>query len=205
MINNDTLIEVESQKKIADKLLELCENLDPTCILAGGAPRDWYFGNPAKDLDVFMHFRSDLSNSRVLRLLKKHISSELKPLCFSAEGLNYELNPNIQVVYEFWFEGIKAQIVLLKKPTWGIVEEFAFNICQAWYKNKKCNYTHDFYFAVDKKIIVKTGKLYACTQTYSDRIRKKFSDFKFVETPEDFYRASVYQNTQDRWNNGGKV
>ena len=195
---------IENQKRIADNLLELCENLDPTCIIAGGAPRDWYFGNPAKDLDVFMYFRPDLTNSSVLRLLKKNISPDLKPLPFSAEGLNYELNPNIQMVYEFKFEGINVQIVLVKKPTWGIVEEFAFNICQAWYKNKKCNYSHDFYFAADKKIIVKTGSLYACTQAYSDRIRKKFSNFKFVETPEDFYKTSVCQNMQDRWNHGGK-
>lgn len=173
---------IENQKSIADELLALCETLDPTCILAGGAPRDWFFEKEAKDLDIFMYFRPDLSKSKVLRILKKHICDKIEPLDWSdEEGLNYERNPNIYSVYEFVFKGMKVQLVLLKKPSWDIVDTFAFNICKAWYKNKRCHYTKDFTKDYTSKTITKTGKLYACTEAYTQRIKSKFSDYHYVE------------------------
>ena len=173
---------IENQKSIADEVLSLCENLDPTCIIAGGAPRDWFFDNPAKDLDVFMYFRPDLLKAQILKLLKKHICSTIEPLGWQdREGFNYERNPNIFAVYEFVYKGEKVQLILLKKPSWNIVDEFAFNICKAWYKNSRCYYTRDFMNDYKFKTITKTGKLYACTQAYIDRIQNKFEGYYYTE------------------------
>lgn len=46
---------VNRQKLVADDILSRLELLDPRCIVAGGAPRDWHLGKTAKDIDVFLY------------------------------------------------------------------------------------------------------------------------------------------------------
>ena len=53
---------IEKQMSVAQNVLNKLEFFDPSCILAGGAPRDWYFGNLANDLDFYVYFRPDLPN-----------------------------------------------------------------------------------------------------------------------------------------------
>lgn len=36
---------IEQQKATAQSVYEKLKVIDPHCVLAGGAPRDWYFGN----------------------------------------------------------------------------------------------------------------------------------------------------------------
>ena len=45
---------IDQQKLTADGILGILEQFNPDCILAGGAPRDWYMGNPCNDLDIFV-------------------------------------------------------------------------------------------------------------------------------------------------------
>ena len=42
-----------NQKEVAKKVFESLTKVDPNCILAGGAPRDWYYGKEARDLDFY--------------------------------------------------------------------------------------------------------------------------------------------------------
>jgi len=43
---------ISEQKSAADKALDLLFSVCPSAIAAGGAPRDWYLGIPAKDIDI---------------------------------------------------------------------------------------------------------------------------------------------------------
>lgn len=47
---------VLEQKDIARELLCKLEITDPNCILAGGAPRDWWFDKVANDLDFYVYW-----------------------------------------------------------------------------------------------------------------------------------------------------
>lgn len=48
-------MKIEEQNVVAKKVLEKIKIVDPYVILAGGAPRDWYFGNPCNDLDIYYY------------------------------------------------------------------------------------------------------------------------------------------------------
>jgi len=45
---------ISVEKSIADEVLSRLEVIDPTCILAGGAPRDWWLGQSCNDLDFYI-------------------------------------------------------------------------------------------------------------------------------------------------------
>jgi tRNA nucleotidyltransferase/poly(A) polymerase len=49
------------QQSVADSLLARLEAIDPHCIIAGGAPRDWYLGRLANDLDVYLYIPENYS------------------------------------------------------------------------------------------------------------------------------------------------
>jgi hypothetical protein len=46
---------IESQKTCAHAALNMLHIVDPYSCILGGAPRDWALGNPAKDLDIYIH------------------------------------------------------------------------------------------------------------------------------------------------------
>ena len=41
------------QKALTREVMETILPISPTAIVAGGAPRDWYFNNQAQDVDIF--------------------------------------------------------------------------------------------------------------------------------------------------------
>jgi len=47
--------EIEAQKTIANTLIHKLEAVDPHVILAGGAPRSWFLGQEARDLDFYVY------------------------------------------------------------------------------------------------------------------------------------------------------
>lgn len=177
---------IAMQKVIADKVLSKLELLDPSCILAGGAPRDWFFGVMAKDLDIFLYFRNDLPLKSCQKTIETILGQQITK-CGNADSLNYKLNPNIRNVYETEIDGMQVQLILCTEPTFNIVDTFAFNICKIWYKKTKLRTTKAFTFSVENKVIIKTGELYACTEEYKQRILKKFACFRYFDSREAFF------------------
>lgn len=53
--------QIEHQKFVADTILYKLFPIDPYCICAGGAPRDWYLGKVASDLDIFIYTAPNLT------------------------------------------------------------------------------------------------------------------------------------------------
>lgn len=56
---HDDEAKIKDQQKIAKLLLRVFEDMDVPAVLAGGAPRDWYLGSPAKDLDFYVKLTTD--------------------------------------------------------------------------------------------------------------------------------------------------
>ena len=173
------------QKETADKVLKALEILDPTCILAGGAPRDWYMAKPAKDLDFFVNLRNDFSLEQTKVSLESVLGTVVTRVG-NSETFHYKLNPNILQVFECRIEGCPVQIVICSKPTWNLLDSFAFNVCKVWYKYGRINPTQSFLYALEHKVLIKTGPLYASTVAYEQRIREKFKTFTYYPSKEQY-------------------
>ncbi len=84
----ETLLE---QQKIARDVYEKLTVIDPRCLLAGGAPRDWYFGYAARDLDFYIETRK---NSRAYE-----VGQQLESLGFVEDDRGYSVSYS-DAVYE---------------------------------------------------------------------------------------------------------
>lgn len=167
---------IDAQKAVADKVLQMLFPIDPYAIVAGGAPRDWYMGNAAKDVDVFFNV-----GRRPYWVIKKQleevgISNFIEK---TGEGIpeNYKANPNLRCVFDVTVDGIQVQIMAMECSTFQVVEMFPFSICQVWYKNGKIETDPTFRYTVETKSILMTqNEVYGAENKYTERLKKKFPE-----------------------------
>lgn len=172
---------IKQQMEIANEVLTKLETFDPTCILAGGAPRDWYMGKPATDLDFYIYFRPELS-MRYLESIFKDLGFNLtaKELSNPEIPMNYKHNPHLKRVYEQFYSGIKIQIMQMDMPTFScVVNLFPLDICMIWYKHSQIFPTKEFMNCIRTHTIHLMNELYNRKDKYLDKIRKKFPGFKW--------------------------
>lgn len=127
-------MKIEDQKAVADKVYKMLQLADPDCLLAGGAPRDWYFGNEANDLDFYF-----CSTANTMSRTKRQLES------IGFEGVTHTSSPYTSELYRcmeglvrIWecvVDGIKVQLIQLAEPKyrWKVVDNMDISICKAYY------------------------------------------------------------------------
>ena len=169
---------IKTQKEFADCLIYKIRAIDPYCIVAGGAPRDWHFCKEATDIDIYIY-----SNHRNV-IVEKQLTAlgfELERLGVNTEeSANTYSNPNITGVFEILNLQFKAQVIVLNISTFKLLDTFCLSICKAWYTPERgVNLTTDFKLTEKSGVIFRTGELYNMPEAYLNKIKKKFPDFKY--------------------------
>ena len=101
---------IEFQKDLANKILNDLKIIDPRAYLAGGAPRDWNFGDEANDLDFYYFTQASTMNessSQLERFFPKvHAGGE------SRSGVKlYEHMKGLKRIWNTEIEGVKTQLI----------------------------------------------------------------------------------------------
>lgn len=188
---------IDNQITIANSIFQKLHAVDPCCVLAGGAPRDWYFMKEANDLDFYIYQSDNASWQKELQL--KAAGFEIK--CALGENSRnredgmYHQNPYITKVLEISDYDIPVQIISLNKSTFGIVDTFPFSICQIWYTPERgIQRSKNFKITEKTKCIFSTNELYSDKHRYIQKIKERFAiDFEFVKTKEDAFDKFVLQ------------
>lgn len=184
-----TLLSIQEQKDIGKELLEKLDSLDPCVVIAGGAARDWYLGNKANDLDIYLSYHPNLTLGSNRRSIAKALgipeeSIETLGAQFDENvdrDTEYVVNPNFRCVYEFIYKDVMVQIINMHKE-FVRVEDFCFSICQAWTTDcERIEGTEAFHYSVLRKLIYKTGKFYAHKGRYIEKMMNKFPEYLFLE------------------------
>lgn len=196
---------IQQQKEVGKKLLSTLSALDKFVVIAGGAARDWYLGNTASDLDIYMYYNPEYTDTHLLY----HIESVLKGCDESitltkvgrgvtkdghsletleemseALGVRYTHNPNVRLVLQGIKDGVKFEIIVMNTPIVR-VSDFCFNICQAWTKDcEVIGYTKVFKQGVEHKVIWTTGEFYSAKDAYVKKIKERFKDWLFVDVAD---------------------
>lgn len=160
---------IEKQKEVADYFLNKLQEKDHHCMIAGGAPRDWYIGRVAKDIDVFVD--TDFTHTE----LEGIIGLQVTDLTLPPE---YEGNPNINSVFETRYFGQTVQIITVKTLD-NLIEDFPVNISQAYYDVGQIFFTADFAEGHETKTIWTTGEDYQQGR-YLARIVEKFQPLGYT-------------------------
>ncbi len=173
---------IEKQMRIADGVLEALSVIDPYVLLAGGAPRDWYLGREANDLDIYMYIRPcNVGETREM-LTKALGGIQTEVACNYSFFLskkeewsnNYKKMKNLKRMFNFKVDGMKIQIMQMNSPedVFSVVNDISCSICQISYKNKELK-PHDNFI-----MTMLTSEMY-CNQDYdwSDYHPKKIAKY----------------------------
>lgn len=166
-------MDICQQKEIADEILIKLEVLDRYCILAGGAPRDWYFGNLAADLDFYLHVRDNSFIEQKLYGLGLIPADD--PNCVRLDD-SYWNGVGIEKVVSFTYKNQPIQLVFMHDPTFdSVLSHFSLSICKAWYKKGVLRTDHSFDESVHTKTITQVAPAFGTR--YVEKILAKFPDY----------------------------
>lgn len=154
-ITTETRRAIKTQKQIAKLVMEQLSIIDPNCIVAGGAPRNWEQNKVANDIDVYLYAGETHSCSSMLRALKKLFGESMVPMGLTAMELNdvsaterlecpYDAM-DIKWVFEGNVMGTPVQFIVMKQPTFSsVVDRFDTSICKIWFDGNRIIETGDY-------------------------------------------------------------
>jgi len=174
---------IKEQQVLAQELLEKLEIIDPTCILAGGAPRDWYLGKECNDLDFYLHIKHEALHSILHRF--KRLKLEVKCINWNGTGCHYEVMEHLRHVFEGEYKGQKFNIMIMNTPTFdSVVNHFGTSVCKAWWKGIDHNIqvTLDFLISHYSKVIFKKDD-YTAKVLHVDKMTR-YPDYKVIDYSE---------------------
>lgn len=179
---------IEQQQSIALEVLHKLEITDPSCILAGGAPREWWFGKKANDLDFYVFWgdnttcgqdklRLDRLGFKGYKMMDRNPLSEL-----------YGSIKELRRVWEVDYKGEKIQIMVMSQPTFNcVVNRFGCSVSKIWWKGK-LHPTTEFIVSHHMKVnIIKDD--YNAKESYVKKMSERFPDYgEFYESAYDAIR-----------------
>lgn len=137
---------IKKQKAIGAELLKKLRVISCSAILAGGAPRNWYYNRPANDLDFFVEAPKATGVIQLMESLKVlGVTDMFNMATHKAPGVQKENQgaptdhtydermSDIHAVIEGQYEGQTVQVIFTKVPTYGYIEEhFDTSINMVW-------------------------------------------------------------------------
>lgn len=189
---------VKIQKEIAKEVLEELEVIDPYCILAGGAPRDWFFGKPASDLDFYVYDDRNLSQQVWKeRLNKTLLDIEILGLIEGKDTTEveheYSAMKHLRYVFEGTHMGMTVQVMVMNEPTFNcVVDHFCMDNSKIWWKGGQIIPTYEFLLATATRTL-KVCECHTPHTRYIDKILKKFPTYFITKSDEQYsYRVDRF-------------
>lgn len=182
---------IEQQKKIADDILERLSVIDPNCILAGGAPRDWYFGQEANDLDIYYYTHE--MREGIGREILKRVFPEMcwPPSDDYMQSSQYKFLEDLIRIRNTSVDGLKVQLIQLNTPksTFTVVDRMSCSICKVWRKGGKTRATRDFALTEGSKVMF-LAEGYNWSDPHPKKMKERFSDY-YASTKEQATESLV--------------
>lgn len=195
---------INTQKKIADELLSKLEAIDPHVILAGGAPRNWYFGKPANDLDFYLHTKPETMGAVDVRF--KSLGLKMTPMFKDDAECQYNCMKHLLRIYEGEYKGMAFQVMFMTEPTFtSVIQHFGTSVCKAFYKVGHIHPTLEFLLSHYTKTTFKKGD-YTAKILHVAKMMKYFPDYtvmdesKFEQQLDLFCRrANIYPTNSNAY------
>jgi hypothetical protein len=171
-------MKIEQQQNVARELLHKLEIIDPHCILAGGAPRNWFLGKVANDLDFYIHLPSNES-LYATKLRFERLGLEVRHVSYKSDSWKqYKVMEHLFRIYEGIYKEQRIQIMVMRESTFqSVVSEFGVSICQFWWKGHKINATAmSLVSLLEKTLFVKDD--YSAKEIHVAKMVKYFPDFE---------------------------
>jgi hypothetical protein len=139
---------IQWQQDVATKVIKpLHQMIDHTAILAGGAPRDWYYHKPARDLDYFISkdaFRVNWGNrgDNIRDLLCKVYNTKNISKLYDfgnyapRDVFEQDKTNSVLAIYESTYKGLKIQFIVCDS-TFTQINKFSMSLSKFWWHPDK--------------------------------------------------------------------
>lgn len=167
---------ITHQQEVALRILHKLECADPYAILAGGAPRDWHFGDVANDLDFYVHLPPATCSFESLRF--KRLGLCLSRIDWNDErSEEYKCMEHLSRIYEGVEDGFKFQIMVMREPTFkSVIPKFGASVCMVWWKGSKVKTTYEFELSHIFKTIFKKDD-YTAKEKHITKMQSRYPDY----------------------------
>lgn len=172
--------QINKQKKVAIQALNQLSIFDEDVLVAGGAPRDWFLGKLASDIDIYIE-----SNT-----VRNHLDiiSQLDDLGFKIVEIKdasdftelYAKADYLRLVIDCLYKNQNIQIMLVGCEVIKVTEGFPLSICKIMFdRDDGILMTPSFLNGYKKKTIYVEHPHYQDEHPYVVKIRNKFPDWKY--------------------------
>lgn len=166
--------QIIAAKRMLSNLRVIC----PSAVVAGGAPRDWHFGKPAKDIDCYI---TDVKLEQVQNLFKM-IGVKIKEVKKGENRGAYARDNNLELVVDFRYMFLDFQLMLMQGTTISeTVDNFPISICKITYDGRFVEPLYEFKVAESAKVLLIDNTRYKLDDPYIVKIIKKFPDYEIME------------------------
>lgn len=171
---------IAKQQLIAHEVVQTLNRAGIEAVVAGGAARDWYLCEPAKDIDVFYNvpFHQGVKSQEDLgNVLGKAGLYYLKDKSLSAEDKARYQNhdPMIYSVHDMLFDSVPVQLIGCVSDALTKYCTFSLNISQAyWNRIDGTVGTPEFYSGHNSREIIQLQKGFNLHEDYIGRMNFKF-------------------------------
>lgn len=187
---NNQASEILAQQAVATEVVDWLASIGYTdACVAGGAARDWFLCVNARDIDIFVvdtngYCWEDVGNGTdIATKIEEKYPTALKEL--TAEGsANYVANCNgIFRVFEFKHCNFTVQLILCGEsitdnPDKKLWYNFPASTSKISWKNGEFEYSSDFKFSVDSKVILfDNNKNNKKNDSYLKKTKKRFKNW----------------------------
>lgn len=179
---------IKLQQEVAKEVLHKLEAIDPYCILAGGAPRNWFLGMEAKDLDFYIHNEHTVD---ALMTQMNSIGLNAKMVDFKSDDWKeYGVMEHLFRILEVEYKGITVQIMCMRVNTFNsVVSAFGVSICKFWWKGKDVIPTNEALISIlEETLYIKDD--YSAKEIHVDKMIKYFPNYK-VKLYSDYTKPNV--------------
>lgn len=168
---------ITHQQNVAREILHKLECAGAYSILAGGAPRDWYFDKPANDLDFYVYLPEATVSFETLRW--ELLGLELQRIDWNdSRSEEYKCMEHLSRIWEGEQEGVKFQIMVMRKPTFkSVVPMFGASVCMAWWKGEEVRVEPEFEFSHIFKTIFKKAN-YTAKEKHIQKMKERYPEYK---------------------------
>ena len=202
---------IEKQKEVTSNVLNVLRKAGFSDVLVcGGAPRDWYMGNEANDVDVYVGAsgRGFISVGEVIgcifgftgyRYMCDESVEDLQIGCDLLGITNTQTNTSVPEQYrhnkylnqvtECKIEGVTFQFMDITGTNTmvGSYAMFPFNLCLATYDGERVRTSELFDMGIREKVLCKINSEYDEHETYVAKIKGRFSDFRYCSKVTEWF------------------
>lgn len=181
-LKTETTKSVEEEICEAKGVLKLIHTyIDPTAVVAGGAPRDWIKGVGSNDVDIFLGFPAHYTKSDIQGRLVSLLGSD--QVYEMGAAYDHSAMSDLKCVFRWINEGKEYQFIVVNTDPRELINKFPYSHVCAMFDGEEFKTTLFFDYFVKYGI---STALTATTEKYKAKADKYMEDNGVELSPDPF-------------------